>query len=222
MNPSKLLLIAGDNSESMRKRNRRDLQIEWTNHASPLLKIMPDQSIPFRASIIEWKGNDPIQSARYLLPARFDILVFLRPMHEFRSNRRTCGQIYHTDLGEPVNQPGVPSFEHLDPDIAVEQVTHHQVFAGGNGRSSGSSNSTSAQHPITSANSGIRFFISSKVGSSFSFSTSKIASRTRDSNTRAFSGARRSKVRSSSNAIVVTRKHCHGFSKISTSHFQTP
>jgi hypothetical protein len=29
-------------------------------------------------------------------------------------------------------------------------------------------------------------------------------------------------VRSSSNAIVVTRKHCHGFSKISTSHFQTP
>jgi hypothetical protein len=106
--------------------------------------------------------------------------------------------------------------------IGVEQVAHHQVFAGGSGRSSGISNSTSAQEPIKSANSGIRRFISSNVGSSFSSSTSEIAWRTRDSNTRAFSGASRSKLRSSSNAIVVTGNCCLGPTHNSTFHFPTP
>jgi hypothetical protein len=46
--------------------------------------------------------------------------------------------------------------------------------------------------------------------------------RTRDSNTRAFSVSRRSRVRSSSKAIVVTTGHCHGETQNSTSHFQAP
>ena len=222
MNPPEFPRVAGYHGEVVHNRDGSDLQIQWTNHASPLLKIMPDGSILFRALIIEWERKKTIQRACNSFSSRLGVHIFLRSMHEFGSNRRTSGQIHHTGLSEPVNQSGVPSFENLDPDIAVEQVAHHQVFAGGKGRSSGISNSLSAQHPMISANSGIRRFISSKVGGSFSFSTSEIASRTRDTRTRTFSGARRSRVRSSSNAIVVTGRHCHCATKNSTSHFQTP
>jgi hypothetical protein len=134
----------------------------------------------------------------------------------------TCIQIFHSGLGEPINQPCVPALKHFDPDIGVEQVAHHQIFAEGSGSSGGRSNSLSAQHPMISAKSGRRSFISSNVGSSFSSSTSEIARRTRDSNTRAFSGASRSKLRSSSNAIVATNHFCHGPTRISTFHFPTP
>ena len=116
----------------------------------------------------------------------------------------------------------ISTFENLDPHIRIQQETHYQVLAGGIGSSSGSSGSSSAQHPMMCAKSGRRRFNSSRVGNSFSFSTSEIASRTRDSSTRAFSGSRRSKVRSNSITIVVTGRRCHGDIQNSTSHFPTP
>lgn len=222
MNTSEFSRIARYHSEVVHKRNGRDLQIQGTNHASPLLKVMSDQSISFCTWIIEGKRKNLIQRTRDAFSSHLGIHVFLRSMHKFGSNRRTSRQICHTGLSEPVYQPGVPSLEYLYPNIAVEQVAHHQVFAGGSGRSSGISNSTSAQHPIKSANSGMRCFISSKVGRSFSLSTSEITSLTRVSNTRAFSGARRSKLRSKSKAIVVMDIDCHGIAKNSTFHFPTP
>ena len=104
----------------------------------------------------------------------------------------------------------------------LKLITRYRVFAGNNGGSGDSSKSLSTQHPVTPTNSGFRCFIFSKVGSSFSLSTSEIPSRTRDAKTFAFSGPRCSKALSSSNAIVVTHLHCHAISQNLISHFQTP
>ena len=222
MDPAKFSHIARYHGQTVYQSNGGNLQIQRPNHTPPLLKIMPDESITFRALIIKRERNHFIQCACDAFSSRPGIAVFLRSMHEFGPHRRTSGQIFHSGLSEPINQPYVPSLEHFDPNIAVEQVAHHQVFAGGSGRSLGISNSTSAQDPIKSANSGIRRFISSNVGSSFSLSTSAITSRTRDSKIRAFSGASRSKLRSNSKVIVVTGNTCHGSTLTSTSHFPTP
>jgi hypothetical protein len=221
MDPGKFPHIANYHGKAVHQRDRGNLQIQWPNHTPSLLKIMADEAITFRAPIIKRERNHSIQCTCNAFSSRLGIDVFLRSMHEFGSHRRTSGQIFHSGLSEPINQPCVSAFQHFDPNTAVEQVAHHQVFAGGSGRSSGISNSTSAQDPIKSANSGIRRFISSNVGSSFSLSTSEITSRTRDSKIRAFSGASRSKLRSSSSAIVVTSNCCHDRTRNSTSHFPT-
>ena len=175
-----------------------------------------------RTRIIEGKRSYSSKELGYLhFPSR-NVTVFLSTVHQFGTDDGTDRQLRKRDLCKPINQQKISTFENLDPYIRIQQETHYQVLAGGIGSSSGSSGSSSAQHPMMSANSGLLRFISSRVGSSFSFSTSEIAWRTRDSSTRAFSGSRRSKVRSNSIAIFVTGRQCHGDGQISTSHFPTP
>ena len=221
MNPPEFLNISGDQDEVIRQRDRSNLQIHWPDNAAPHLKIVTNRSIPLRTAVIERKRNHLVQCADNQFSSHNGVLVFFRTMQEFGTDRRTRRKIRHRSAGEPVNQSAVPAFEHLNPDIAVEQVAHHQVLAGGNGSSGGRSNSASPRLPIKSANSGMRRFISSKLGGASVPATSDITLRTRDSNTRAFSGSRRSRVRSSSKAIVVTTGHCHGDAQNSTPHFQT-
>ena len=222
MNSAKFIHITRDERQVMHQRNCGDLQIHRADDASPFLKVMTYQTINFRTPNIKGKRDVRCQGDIDILFPGFGIVVFLRPMHEFCQHERARHDFCRRNLSKSVNQPKILSLENFDPNIGVKQVGHHQVFAGGSGSSGGSSNSLSAQHPMICAKSGRLRFNSSRVGSSFSCSTSEIASRTRDSNTRAFSGARRSKVRSSSIAIVVTGKRCHGMMKISTSHFPTP
>lgn len=222
MNPPELLHVSSYHGQVMHQRDRSNLQIHGTDDATSLLQIMANHSITIRTWIIEWQRDRTAQGPCDIHFPGIGIVVFFRAMHEFRANGRACHQLRGWHVGKFVNQSKVFALEHLNPDIRVEQVAHHQVLAGGNGSSGGSSNSLSAQHPMMSAKSGRLRLISSKVGNSFPSTTSEIASRTRDSSTRAFSGARRSKVRSSSNAIVVTGRHCHCATKNSTTHFQIP
>ena len=222
MHSFKLTHVARDQSQIMDQRNGSDLQIIGPDDARSAFKALSERPVNVRTRIIERTRNHIGKELGYLhFPSR-NVAVFLSTMHQFRTDDGTDRQLRKSGLRESINQQEISAFENLDPHIRIQQETHYQVFAGGIGSSSGSSGSSSAQHPMMSANSGIRRFISSSVGSSFSFSTSEIASRTRDSSTRAFSGARRSKVRSSSNAMVVTGRHCHGDAQISTSHFPTP
>lgn len=209
MNPPELLHVSSYQSQVMHQRDRSNLQIHRPDDAPSLLQIMANHSITICAWIIEWQRDRTAQSPCYIHFPGIGIVVFFRAMHEFRANRRACRELRGGQVGKFVNETKIFALKHFDPDIRIEQVAHHQVLAGGNGSSGGSSNSLSAQHPMMSAKSGRLRLISSKLGSSFSFSTSKIASRTRVSSTRAFSGTRRSKVRSSSSAIVVTSTHCH-------------
>jgi Cu(I)/Ag(I) efflux system membrane fusion protein len=189
---------------------------------TPDFQIMTNQSILIRATVVEGQGDHTIQGCNDLLSSSVGVGIFFSAIHEFGPYRRACRQVGNTSGSEPIDQAGVSGLENPDPYIRVEEVAHHQVFAGGRGSSSGISNSLSAHMPITSANSGIRRFISSIVGNGFSSATSEIASRTRDSSARALSGSRRFRVRSSSNAIVVTGTPCHGGMAISTPHFPPP
>lgn len=222
MNSGEFFNISRDQGEVMHQRNRRDLQIHGADDAPPFLKIVANHSITIRTWIIEWQRGRTVESSRDIRFPGTGITVFFRTVHEFRTNGRACRQLRGGSVGKVFNRSEVFTLENFDPNIGIEQIAHHQVFAGGNGNSGGSSNSLSAQHPMISAKSGRLRLISSNVGGCFSSSTSEIASRTRDSSTRAFSGARRSNVRSSSNAIVVTGISCHGIAGDSTSHFQTP
>lgn len=222
MNSFELIYVARDKRQVMNQCHRSNLQIIWPDDTRSTFKTVSDRAVPVGTWIVERKRSHFSKQLHNIhTPAR-NVAVFLRSMHQFRADDGADSQFRMINLSEPINKKEILAFENLDPDIRIQQVAHHQIFAGGIGSSSGSSGSSSAQAPMICAKSGLRRLISSKVGNSFSFSTSEIASRTRDSNTRAFSGARRSKVRSSSNAIVVTGRHCHGFSKISTCHFQTP
>jgi len=214
--------VSSDQREIMHQGDGRNLQIHRPDDTSPSLQIVTNHSILIRTAIIKGKRNHLVQRARNQLLSGNGIHVFLRAMHELGSDRRTSGQIHQGSLSEPINQPTIPALKQLNPDIAVEQVAHHQVLAGGKGSSGGRSNSASPRLPMMSANSGIRRFISSMLGSCFGPSTSEIAARTRDSSARAFSGSKRSKVRSNSMAIVLTPASCYGGMAISTSHFQTP
>ena len=222
MNSFELTHVTRDQRQIMHQCDRSNLQIERTNHAHPLLKIMANDAITLRATIIEGQRNCATQGNCEIHFSGIGIVVFFRAMHEFSTNGRTCRQLFGGSIGEFSSHPEVFTFENFNPNIGVEQVARYQVLAGGNGRSGGRSNSLSAQAPIICAKSGRRRLTSSKVGRSSSFSTSEIASRTFDSSTFAFSGSRRSKVRSSSNAMVVTTLCCHAISQNSTSHFQTP
>ena len=176
MEPAKVSNIARYHGKTVHQSNGSNLQIQRPNHTPPLLKIMPDESITFPALIIKRERNHFIQCACDAFSSCPGINVFLRSMQEFGPHRRTRGQIFHSDLSEP----------------------------------------------IKSANSGIRRFISSNVGSSFSLSTLAITSRTRDSKSRAFSGASRSKLHSNSKVIVGISNPRHGSTRTSTSHFPTP
>jgi len=202
--------------------NRGDLQIIWPDDTRAIFKAVSDRPVSVRTWIVEGNRSHFSKQLRDIQSSAGNVAVFLSSMHQFSTHDGTDCQLRMIHLREPINKEEILAFENLDPDIRIQQITHHQIFAGGIGSSSGSSGSSSAQAPIKCAKSGRLRLISSKVGGSFSFSTSEIASRTRDSSTRAFSGARRSKVRSSSNAIVVTGRHCHCATKNSTSHFPTP
>ena len=80
MNPPEFPRVAGYHGEVVHNRDGSDLQIQWTNHASPLLKIMPDGSILFRALIIEWE-----RKKNY--PTRLQLVLFapwrphISPLH---------------------------------------------------------------------------------------------------------------------------------------------
>jgi hypothetical protein len=222
MNSFELIHVARDKRQVMHQCNGSDPRIIRPDDTRPIFKAVSDHPVNVSTWIIEGKRSYSSEQLRDIQSPARDIAGFLCSMHQFGTHDGTNCQLRMVDLREPINKEEILAFQNLDPDIRIQQVAHHQIFAGGNGSSSGSSGSSSAQAPIRCANSGIRLFISSKVGSSFSFSISEIAAGTRDSNTRAFSGARRSKVRSSSNAIAVTGRHCHCATKNSTSHFPTP
>ena len=222
MNSFELIHVARDKRQVMHQCNGSDPRIIRPDDTRPIFKAVSDHPVSVRTWIIEGKRSYSSKQLRDIQSPAGNVAVFFCSMHQFSTHDGTNCQLRMIDLREPINKEEILAFQNLDPDIGVQQVTHHQIFAGGIGSSSGSSGSSSAQAPIKYAKSGLRRLISSKVGSSFSLSTSKIAARTRDSNTRAFSGARRSKVRSSSNAIVVTGRHCHCATKNSTSHFPTP
>ena len=222
INSGKFVNIPRNQGKVMHQRDCRNLQIHGPDDTASSLQIVANDSIPLRTWIIKWQRGRTGQSFCDIQFPGSCIIVFFRAMHEFRSNGSACRQLRNGSIGKFTNQSKVLTLENLDPDIGVEQVEHHQVFAGGNGRSGGRSNSLSAQHPIISTKSGRLSLISSNVGGSFFSSTSEIALRTRDSKIRAFSGASRSKLRSSSSVIVVTGNFCHDRTRNSTSHFPTP
>lgn len=222
MHSFEFIHIARHHGQIMNQGNGGDLQIIGTDNACPAFKALPERPVNVRTRIIEGKRSYFSKELGYLhFPSR-NVAVFLSTVHQFGTDDGADRQLRQCDLRKPINQQKISSFENLDPHIRIQQETHYQVLAGGIGSSSGSSGSSSAQHPMVCAKSGRRRFNSSRVGNSFSFSTSEIASRTRDSSTRAFSGSRRSKVRSNSITIVVTGRRCHGDIQNSTSHFPTP
>jgi hypothetical protein len=222
MHSFKLIHIARHHGQIMNQGNGSNLQIIGTDNACSTFKALSERPVNVRTRIIEGKRSYFSKKVDYLHSPSRNVAVFLSAVHQFGTDDGTDRQLRKSDLRKPINQNKISTFENLDPHIRVQQETHYQVLAGGIGSSSGSSGSSSAQHPIMCAKSGLLRFNSSRVGSSFSFSTSEMASRTRDSSTRAFSGSSRSKVRSSSSAIVVTGKPCHTPVDKSNPHFQTP
>jgi len=219
---SELTHIPGYHRQIMHKSDCSDLKIHRADNTSPFFKIMADRSIKIRTTVVERKWNHLAKCPDNITFSQSGIFILFRTMHQFRTNGRACRQFVWPRLEESLHQPKVFSFENFDPYIGVEEVTHHQVFAGGKGSSGGSSNSMSAQHPMISARSGRLRFISSILSGSFLSSASEIASRTRDSKTLAFSGSKRSRVLSSSVVIAVTHKECHQFSIFPIQFFQTP
>lgn len=221
MNSFKFIDVASDKRQTMHQCNRGNLQIIWPDDPRSTFKAVSDRSVSIRTWIVKGKRSYIGKQLRDFQSSSMNVAVFLGIMHQFRTNNRTNCQFRMIDLREPINTEEILSFENLDPDIRIQQLTHYHVFAEGIGSSSGSSGSSSAQHPMMSAKSGRLRFNSSRVGRSFSLSTSEITSLQRDSNTRAFSGARRSKVHSKSKAIVIMGIDCHGIAENSTFHFTT-
>ncbi len=222
MNPPKLSLVSSNQNQIMHQRDRSNLQIHRANDATSDFKIVAHRSITLRTTIIERERDDVHQCPRNILFPFRSIFVLFSTMHQLRTNRRASRQFFSPKISISLDQSKVFAFENFNPDIGIKQIKHHQVFAGDKGSSGGSSNSTSAQHPMMSARSGRLRFISSRLGGSSDPSTSEIASRTRDSSARAFSGSRRSKVRSNSIAIVLTCKPCHAATDISTLQISQP
>ena len=157
--------VSSDQREIMHQRDCCDLQIHWPDDTTPSLQIVPNHSILIRTWIVERKRDHFAQRPRDFFFPHSDIAIFLCAMHELRTDGRANYNLVNTRSGEAINQLKILRLENLYPDIAVEQVAHYQVFAGDSGNSGGRSNSKSFQQPITSANSGIRSFISSRVGS---------------------------------------------------------
>ena len=204
MHSGKFIHVTRDHRQFMHQCNRRDLQIHWSDVTAPLLQIVADYSIPIRTTIIERKRNHLAQCRCDNFLPQTGIFIFFCTVHEFCAHGRARHQSVDRCFSEPGNQSKILPFENFDPDVAVEQVSHHHVFAGGSGNSGGRSNSKSAQQPIRSANSGIRSFNSSSVGSTLSASaTEDRASRTCISSFSAASGFSRLNIRSSSTATAL-------------------
>jgi len=207
--------VSSDQREIMHQRDCCDLQIHRPDDTAPPLQIVPNHSILVGTWIVERKRNRHVQCPDNILFPGNRIVIFFRPVHDFRTNWRAYHYFRREYSGKFFDQSKILSFENFDPDIGIEKISHHQVFAGDNGSSGGSSNSISAQHPMISARSGRLRLISSSVGGAFDSVTNEIASRTRVSNVCAVSGSRCSKTRSSSKAIPLTRQqydHPHSIS----------
>jgi len=214
--------VSSDYRQVMYQGDRGNLQVIRPDHAAPPLEVVADARIDIGASIIKGQRNKFAQQALHTRFPLNRICIFLRPNEQLCPDRRTTGHFAKVFAAESIKKHAFAPLQNLDPHVAIKKVGHFHSFAGGNGSSSGRSNSMSAIQPMNSATSGIRRFISSMLGSCLGPSTSEIAARTRDSSTRAFSGSKRSKVRSNSMAIVLTPASCYGGMAISTSHFQTP
>lgn len=222
MNPTKFPDVTSDHNQIVGQGNSRDLKIERPDYRALLFKSMTNCRVCVCTRII--KGERWIQRENFLNhgPALSRIIIFSGSIKQLRAHRSTAGYFGSFRPHKAIYQPQISGLQNFNPDITVQKISHYHVLAGGSGKSSGISNSRSARLPMMSARSGRLRFISSIVGNGFSSTTSEITSRTRDSSTRAFSGARRSRVRSSSNAIVNTSETCHGESKNSTSNFPLP
>ena len=210
MHSRKFLNIPRDHRQVMHQRDRRDLQIIRADDTAPALQIVADDAIPIRTPIIERKRNHLAQCPRDNFLPHLHIYILFRPMHQFRAHRRAGSHLVNTSSGKPIHQTDALRLKNFYPNVTIEQVAHHHVFAGGSGNSGGSSNSTSAQHPIKSANSGIRRFISSSVGNTLSVSaTEDKASRTCISSFSAASGFNRVSISSSSITTALMAKPSH-------------
>ena len=198
--------VSSDQREIMHQRDCCDLQIHWPDDTTPSLQIVPNHSILIRTWIVERKRDRHVQCPDNILFPGNRIVIFFRPVHEFRADWRAYHYFSREGTSKFFDQSKILSLENFDPDIGIEEISHHQVFAGDNGSSGGSSNSRSAQHPMISARSGRLRLISSSVGGFCGATADEIASRTRVSNACAVSRSKRSKTRSSSKAIPLTRK----------------
>lgn len=208
--------VSRDHSQIVNQGDGSNLQIHRSDDTASGFKIMTKPAILIGTAIIEWKRDRDAQRPDHILFPGNAVPIFFSSVHQFRPDRRTHYNFCRSGSGKFFDQSKILPLENFDPDIGIEKISHHQVFAGGSGNSGGSSNSKSAQQPMISAKSGRLLLSSSRVGSGASGTvTEEIASRTRVSNVCAASGFRCSKTRSSSKVIPLMRERYRLSSAIS-------
>lgn len=217
MNSGKLPSIACHQCQVVDQRDRGDLQIKRPDHATSDFEVLTDLCINIRAMIIVGQRNHTGNKLLDFRPPPDRVLIFFSAMHQLRPDDGAGDQFGSICQRKSIKQNDISIFKYLDPDIRIEQKAHHQIFAGGNGSSSGSATSSSDQAPIKCAISGTRSLISSNVGKTLSVSaTDDKTSRTWDSSFCAASGFSRVSIRSNSTATALMDKPSHFPSTLSS------
>jgi hypothetical protein len=143
--------VVGDHCELVGNGDRGNHEIVAPNQFPPQLEVMADIGVGGRRSVIEGKRTiDPDGPFNFLTPC-IRIAIFARTMKEFGPNNGTDGNLRRICRLEPIPNSRIRVLQIHNPNVGIDEKTHHQSPSGTGGGSSGASRVSPSKLPAVSS-----------------------------------------------------------------------